>query len=75
MSFQVVSGFLGGTVFPGETLYPSENYVIFIMAYWYRHPNSGTQNREIYISLHWNLLLQGVSSIENLTYYQVRKYA
>ena len=58
------------------TLYPSGNYVIFIVAYWYRRRNSGPQNREIYISLHWNFLFQGVSSIENWrkTYSQVRKY-
>ena len=52
MSFQVGIGSLGGTVFPGGTLYPSANYVIFILVYWYRRPNSGTQKREIYISLH-----------------------
>ena len=76
MSLQVGIGSLVGTVFPGETLYPSGNYVIFIVAYWYRRRNSGPQNREIYISLHWNFLFQGVSSIENWrkTYSQIRKY-
>ena len=52
MSSQVGIGSLGGTIFPGGTLNPSANYVIFIMAYWYKRLNSGTQKREIYISLH-----------------------
>ena len=52
MSFQVGIGSLGGTFFPGGTLYPSANYVIFMLVYWDRHSNSGTQKREIYISLH-----------------------
>ena len=52
MPFQVEIGSLGGTVFLGGTLYPSANYVIFMLVYWYRRPNSGTQKREVYISLH-----------------------
>ena len=54
----------GGTVFSGGTLHPSANYVIFIMAYWYRRPYSGTQKRKIYISLHWSFPFHAVSSIK-----------
>ena len=54
----------GGTVFSGGTFYPSANYVIFIMAYWYRRPYSGTQKKKIYISLHWNFPFHAVSSIK-----------
>ena len=45
MPFHVGIGSLGGTVFPGGTLYHSANYVIFIMVFWYRRPNSGTQKK------------------------------
>ena len=40
------------TNYAGGTLYPSTNYVISILVYWYRRPNSDNQKREIYISLH-----------------------
>ena len=50
MSFPVGIGSLGGAVFPGGTLNHSANYVISIMAYWYRCPNYGTPKGEIYIS-------------------------
>ena len=40
-SFQVEIGLLGGTVFPTGTLYPSTNYMTFIIANWYRYPNFG----------------------------------
>ena len=53
MSFQVGVGFLRGTVFLGGTWNPSANYVIFVMAYWHRRPNSGTQRRWLCISLHY----------------------
>ena len=76
----VISGgnwlFRGGTVFPGETFYPSANYGVFILVYRYRRPNSGTQKREICISLCWNFLFQVFFLNLELrkTYFQVRKY-
>ena len=75
MSFQVETGSLGGTVFPGGTWYPSTNYFIFIMAYWYRHPNSGTPKKG---NMHFFTLTFSFSGcFHNLklrkTYSQVRK--
>ena len=51
-------GSLGGTVFPGGTLYPSANYVIFILVYWYRRSNLALKKGKIYISLHWHFFFR-----------------
>ena len=76
MSFHVGIGSLGGTVYPCGTLNPSANYVIFIMEYWYRCPNSVTQKKG---NIHFFTLTYSFSGcFPNLklrkTYYQVRKY-
>ena len=46
MSFQVEIGSVGETVFPDGTLYPSTNFVIFIMTYWYRHASSSAPKKK-----------------------------
>ena len=74
MSFQVVIGALGGTIFPGETWYLSANYPIFILVCWYRRPNSAKMGNIHFFTLTFSFAGRFLDLKLRKTYFQVRKY-